>query len=379
MESEAPKPTRKDLTIRRLKNQTVVKEPSFIAGYDFKISFCYGCDIRIFNWLKCIYIDDCKDCSIILGPLNGPVCIRDCENLTVYCAATQIRINKSKNVTMYTFSESDPTIENCEGLVFAPYTLEYPLLDKHFEESGLTIAFDRWNQVYDMNHDASNPSWKIMDPSIFPGKKTVKWESAKEAPSNPIPIPNAYGGSQDMDIFAKKTSLEEMQGDMVYFDIKTSNQQAKMSMKTENQPTTQESQFVVIPDTENLNELPTKSEPKNQPIANESLSEKPIEKRPLVRSDTVEAQPLLCEPLLASKSSQEDEIAPLLAGYKYEDNDTTPLLADTNENDDTTPLLAEDKKFDNSAAEAFEQLEDYVKLEKLFKGVMMVTVALFFI
>ena len=226
MDSEAPKPTRKDLSIRRLNNQTVVKEPSFISGYDFKISFCKGCDIKIFNLLKCIYIDDCVDCTIVLGPLMGPVCIRDCENLTVYCASTQLRINKSKNVTCYTFSESDPTIEKCEGLVFAPYTLRYPHLDEQFKESGLTLAFDRWNQVYDMTPNKENPCWKIMDPSIFEGIKVCTWESTDIQPSNPIPIPKAFGGDLEIDIYVKMVDLEEQQGDMVYFDIKTTNQES---------------------------------------------------------------------------------------------------------------------------------------------------------
>jgi len=254
----------------------------------------------------------------------GPVCIRDCENLTVYCASTQLRINKSKNVTCYTFSESDPTIEKCEGLVFAPYTLRYPHLDEQFKESGLTLAFDRWNQVYDMTPNKENPCWKIMDPSIFEGIKVCTWESADIKPSNPIPIPKAFGGDLEIDIYVKMVDLEEQQGDMVYFDIKTTNQEAKMSMNTEHTPAL-DSQPITMPETENLNELPQ-----------ESVNEK----QSLLQQNT-------------------DKSGPILESKTVENKQEMP--------------------FDNSAAEAIELLEDMTQLEKLFKGIIIVGVLLFIV
>jgi len=62
-----------------------------------------------------------------------------------------------------------------------------------------------------------------------------------------------------MDIYRKMVDLEEQQGDMVYFDIKTTNQEAKNSMNTEHTPALN-SQPITMPETENLNELPNRNE-----------------------------------------------------------------------------------------------------------------------
>lgn len=43
-----------------------------------------------------------------------------------------------------------------------------------------------------------------------------------------------FGGSLDIDIYAKKQSLEENQTGMVFFDISTGNQKAAESMQDEN-------------------------------------------------------------------------------------------------------------------------------------------------
>ena len=97
--------------------------------------------------------------------------MRDCENMTIYAAAEQIRINKSHNIICHVFSQSDPTVEKCTNLVFAPYTLRYPGLSQQFQDAGLDVSEDRWNQVFDFTHNPEAPNWRLMNPDEFTGIK----------------------------------------------------------------------------------------------------------------------------------------------------------------------------------------------------------------
>jgi len=50
-----------------------------------------------------------------------------------------------------------------------------------------------------------------------------------------VNVPKAFGGEKEIDIYAKQQNIEELQGGgMVYFDIKTGNQQAAEIMGFEN-------------------------------------------------------------------------------------------------------------------------------------------------
>ena len=51
---------------------------------------------------------------------------------------------------------------------------------------------------------------------------------------NPVPIPVQFEGELDMDIYARKQNIEELQGGgMGFFDINTGNQQAAQMMQNE--------------------------------------------------------------------------------------------------------------------------------------------------
>jgi len=111
-----------------------------------------------------------------------------------------------------------------------------PGLSKDWADCGLNKDFDRWNQCHDMNHNAESPNWSIMNPGTFQGWKNENFDRPDGITdcSSPIDVPIVFGGNIDIDIYAKKASLEENQTGMVFFDISTGNQKAAESMQDEN-------------------------------------------------------------------------------------------------------------------------------------------------
>ena len=89
-----------------------------------------------------------------------------------------------------------------------------------------------------MNHSPENPNWSIMNPGqSFGGWKNETFDHPNGAMdcSSPIDVPVMFGGSLDIDIYAKKQSLEENQTGMVFFDISTGNQKAAESMQMQDE------------------------------------------------------------------------------------------------------------------------------------------------
>ena len=63
------------------KNGEVLKKlPGQVNGIDFCIMNLTNCSVYIMDYMAQIFIDDCSDCKIFLGPVEGSVFVRNCHN-----------------------------------------------------------------------------------------------------------------------------------------------------------------------------------------------------------------------------------------------------------------------------------------------------------
>jgi protein XRP2 len=111
-------------------------------------------------------VDQCKDSTIIVGPVAGSIFVRDCENCTVYVACQQFRCRDLKNCTIYLYAMNDPVIEASSGLTFAPFNLGYPKLREQARTANLDISINRWELVFDFSRK-SEDNHKMLEPSEF--------------------------------------------------------------------------------------------------------------------------------------------------------------------------------------------------------------------
>lgn len=91
------------------------------------------------------------DRSLLLlnGVVNGPAHITGVTNSTLVLSCHQFRMHKATNVDVYLMCSSQPIIEDCRGIRFAPYG----------DSTG-----NLWNQVNDFEwlRNEKSPHWSIL-------------------------------------------------------------------------------------------------------------------------------------------------------------------------------------------------------------------------
>ncbi|KAK3090463.1 hypothetical protein FSP39_012105 [Pinctada imbricata] len=154
-----------DCKLVDLSKQTLQMDGSEIEQKDVALARLSNCFVRLFGAPSTVHIKDLNDCTILCGPVSSSIFISDCTNCVFVIACQQLRTHTSKDCTFYLHVTSRAIIEDCTSLEFAPYNLEYPNLDKHFEKARLDPTLNNWSDVDDFNwlaSDAHSPNWSIL-------------------------------------------------------------------------------------------------------------------------------------------------------------------------------------------------------------------------
>lgn len=104
-------------------------------------------------------------------------------------------MSDSSDIKCFVYAASDPALEKVTNIQFAPYNFTYPHIDEHFTKAKLNVNEDKWSEVFDFTPNATQKNWSIMSPTDFPGIVVKQIDEFPEPPSNPVPIPKAYGGT----------------------------------------------------------------------------------------------------------------------------------------------------------------------------------------
>ena len=79
-----------------------------------------------------MFVDDCENCKIVTGPIDGSIFIRTSKNCTVSTITRQLRFRDCENIKTYTFCPTDPAVESSFNIFFAPYNAFFPHLKELF-------------------------------------------------------------------------------------------------------------------------------------------------------------------------------------------------------------------------------------------------------
>ena len=94
----AKKLNKKDFIFENKENETLIKSPGEINGRDFLISNLKNCEVFLCDYLAQVFIkyfiksqffyyftrffvDDCVNCRINIGPIEGSLFVRDCSSI----------------------------------------------------------------------------------------------------------------------------------------------------------------------------------------------------------------------------------------------------------------------------------------------------------
>ncbi len=171
IESYTPKKVFKNIT------ETVTHLELEQDGDDFRIEHCTNSSLYLVNQMgSASFISHCNQCVIALGPITSSVWIESCTNCTFYICSQQIRIHKCENCTFYVWSKSGSIIEDCHGLLFGPYALQYNTTTQNEQWKQLEAQYNwtreqgqhKWREVKDFNWIKSNqksPHFDLIDES----------------------------------------------------------------------------------------------------------------------------------------------------------------------------------------------------------------------
>ncbi len=130
--AEERKKNREKFMIKDKENETLYRHYGELNGADFKLRKNKNCEIYILDLSKGMYIDDCEDCKIFCGPIDGSVFIRGSKNCQFSIIARQVRFRNCENLKVFTYCPSDPAVESSFNIYFAPFNAFFPHLKELF-------------------------------------------------------------------------------------------------------------------------------------------------------------------------------------------------------------------------------------------------------
>uniref|UniRef100_A0A5K3F6I7 Protein XRP2 n=1 Tax=Mesocestoides corti TaxID=53468 RepID=A0A5K3F6I7_MESCO len=129
--------------------------PGTINGQQFRIRNCKDVFIYVYNHVNTVTVDDCVNCTVVIGAVQTSLFIRDCEDCNVLAACKQYRIRGCKNIASFVACGSEPIIESSSSIHFAPFQLFYPELIDQFKAAGLNPFNCSYSSVHDFTPKAT--------------------------------------------------------------------------------------------------------------------------------------------------------------------------------------------------------------------------------
>merc|ERR1712232_663884 len=91
------------------------------------------CEIYICDRTAQVFVDFCKRSSILIGPCESSVFVRDCEDCVIWVATQQLRTRDCNRCVFFLHSRTEPIIEESDDIAFAPWSAHYPKCSSHFQ------------------------------------------------------------------------------------------------------------------------------------------------------------------------------------------------------------------------------------------------------
>ncbi|KAJ3352646.1 Protein Xrp2 [Kappamyces sp. JEL0680] len=109
-------------------------------------------------------VEDCQarfqrlpNSFIFIGPCQGPVFLRDCQDCVVVAACQQLRLRDCSRLQVSLYCRSQPIIETSSAIEFGCFSYNYR---EQFERAELPIFHNEWSDIYDFNNTIAQ-NWKL--------------------------------------------------------------------------------------------------------------------------------------------------------------------------------------------------------------------------
>ena len=215
MAENKPKNEIPDCIIENQENEYITKHYTEINGINVKIRKNKNCNIYILDKSSGMFVDECENCKIIIGPIEGYIMVRNSKNCKISVIARQVRLKECENIKCFIYCPSEPAIENSFNIYFAPYNSFFPHLKELFQKSGFIKDKNNINNPYDFTPETNlgnnSPHFLKLPDNEFNIEKIADYNKPIEE------MWNGYSESEELIKgkinFATKSNIEDNQND----------------------------------------------------------------------------------------------------------------------------------------------------------------------
>ena len=95
-----------------------------------------------------IFLRRLTNCKVLIKPVDGSVFVQDCKDCVFVAAARQFRIHDTTSTSFYIYCSSEPIIEACSSVGFAPYNWTFEKKDDILASTSLRQTKNMWDKVW---------------------------------------------------------------------------------------------------------------------------------------------------------------------------------------------------------------------------------------
>nr|XP_057939053.1 TBCC domain-containing protein 1 isoform X2 [Doryrhamphus excisus]XP_057939054.1 TBCC domain-containing protein 1 isoform X2 [Doryrhamphus excisus]XP_057939055.1 TBCC domain-containing protein 1 isoform X2 [Doryrhamphus excisus]XP_057939056.1 TBCC domain-containing protein 1 isoform X2 [Doryrhamphus excisus]XP_057939057.1 TBCC domain-containing protein 1 isoform X2 [Doryrhamphus excisus] len=157
--------------------QTLAKTSDKLTGANIKIHRCSDAFIYLLSPLRSVSVDKCRDCTVVLGPVETSVHVHCCQNVRVVCVAGRIAVGASSRCTVHALTPTRPLLlPGNADITLGPYHTFYPTLEDHMGIVGLAVVPNLWDQplllgtdglVKDLTANPDQACYRLLPPEEF--------------------------------------------------------------------------------------------------------------------------------------------------------------------------------------------------------------------
>ncbi|XP_077584077.1 TBCC domain-containing protein 1 isoform X1 [Stigmatopora nigra] len=155
--------------------QTLAKTSDKMTGANIKIHRCSDAYIYLLSPLRSVNVDKCRDCTVVLGPVETSVHVHCCQNIRVVCVTGRLVVGASSRCILHALTPTRPLLlpGNTE-ITLGPFHTFYPSLEDHMASVGLAVVPNLWDHPLTLGNDSvkasANPDltcYRLLPPEEF--------------------------------------------------------------------------------------------------------------------------------------------------------------------------------------------------------------------
>ncbi|KAI1318325.1 hypothetical protein EDD11_006838 [Mortierella claussenii] len=172
---------------------------SVVVSKDVALTNLTNCTVNLVHEatpLGAIHIRNLKQCTLVIPPVSGSILLHDCEGCVIIGACHQSRMHTSTNMDIYLHVTSEPIIEDCTNMRFAPYPYDHIFPSdsdgqslSHLQQSVMSPSSSngRLVRLFDMNKLSPQVNYfdRVKDFNWLRQQKSPNWRVLEQSERRP--------------------------------------------------------------------------------------------------------------------------------------------------------------------------------------------------